>query len=82
MLGHTPLDHAITNGNYKCAIYLKRKGLYPKSLEFYELEQGRFFQAEIDFENFLRFLEADEDDCEELFIKVIPGNLFKSLTVK
>ena len=31
MQGHTPLDHAITNGNYECAILLKRKGLHPKS---------------------------------------------------
>lgn len=52
--GFTALDIAVVKGYYNCALVLVKKGLYLKSIDFYELQRDHFVSFEIDFEWFLR----------------------------
>ena len=59
--GFTPLDIAIINGYYNCSLFLKRKGLRPKSIDFYALNKEKFVDYEIDFEWLVLNLEQENE---------------------
>ena len=67
--GLSPLDQAIINANYDCAIYLKRQGLTPKSLDFYGLHTDRFLFEEVDFRYVLENLEKDVSAITDGYMK-------------
>ena len=72
MKGFTVLDHALVNGNYKVSKYLYDRGLRFKSLDFYQLESDRFFQAEVDFESVIEYIIAGKEECKLVFRTVEP----------
>jgi ankyrin repeat protein len=40
--GMTPLDNAVIQARYECALYLKKKGQLLKSAEFYKTKNTKF----------------------------------------
>lgn len=67
--GLTVLDQAIINAQYPCAVYLKRQGQVPKSIEFYQLNIDRFLFEEVDFALVLKHLEEDSETFSEGLMK-------------
>ena len=81
--GYTPLDQAIINANYDCAIYLKDKGCLVKSREFYEREDDRFFEHKVNLDAFLDSLEENSHVLNgDLFIEKEEKGNFLGLTFR
>ena len=72
--GFSALDIAIIKGYYNCSLILFKKGLNPKSIDFYELHKDHFVSFEIDFRCFIENIKernvfCDKDANKFIFIK-------------
>ena len=66
--GMTPLDNAVVQGRYDCALYLKNKGQILKSLDFYVTKNDKFLFDQVNITGFLDSLkEGDDQIIEDLF---------------
>jgi hypothetical protein len=81
--GLTPLDNAVIQARYECALYLKKKGQVLKSTDFYRTKNDKFLFDQVNIDGFIDGLTQEDDVIlEDMFEEKSEGNSCSNLKTR